>query len=192
MYVCSVADTCSIQNRSDCPARSQGEMNLPWWLANKPPGLRGSGCGLRRRRLCPSRRFLQLLFVSSNSPSEWNLQEEAIPKTVRTWQLTTSRNQGSRIRHISKKFSDKFQNGKIYKLVSVGQPRWQTFNGFSGSLETKANVLPEPVAALARLVPLGSLLRATQMKPWLAVCYTTNTTDQVTKNIPLSLTRGTP
>ena len=58
-------------------------MNLPWLLANKPPGLRGSGCGLRRRRLCPSRRFLQLLFVSSNSPSEWNLQKEAIPKTIR-------------------------------------------------------------------------------------------------------------
>ena len=56
-----------------------GEVNLPWWLPNKPAGLRGSGCGFRRRRLCPSRRFLQLRFTSSNSPSRWNLQEEAIP-----------------------------------------------------------------------------------------------------------------
>jgi len=36
----------------------------------------------------------------------------------------------------------------------------QTFDGFPGSLETKANVLPEPVAPLALLIPLGSLLRA--------------------------------
>jgi len=43
----------------------------------------------------------------------------------------------------------------------------QTFNGFPGSLETKANVLPEPVAPLPGLIPLGGLLRAAimQMKP---------------------------
>jgi hypothetical protein len=36
----------------------------------------------------------------------------------------------------------------------------QTFNGFPGSLETKANVLPESVAPLSGLIPLVSLLRA--------------------------------
>jgi hypothetical protein len=36
----------------------------------------------------------------------------------------------------------------------------QTFNGFPGSLETKANVLPESVAPLSGLIPLGGLLRA--------------------------------
>jgi len=36
--------------------------------------------------------------------------------------------------------------------------RIQTFNGFPGGLEPKADVLPEPVPTLARLVPLGSLL----------------------------------
>jgi len=36
----------------------------------------------------------------------------------------------------------------------------QTFDGFPGSLETKANVLPELVAPLAGLIPLGGLLRA--------------------------------
>lgn len=34
----------------------------------------------------------------------------------------------------------------------------QTFNGFPGSLEPKADVLPESVPSLARLVPLGGLL----------------------------------
>lgn len=35
-----------------------------------------------------------------------------------------------------------------------------TFDGFPGSLEPKADVLPEPVPSLARLVPLGRLLGA--------------------------------
>jgi hypothetical protein len=61
-------------------------IELPWWLPNKPLGLRGSGCGFRRRLLCPSRRFLQLLFISSNSPSRWNLQE-TIATISRTAQL---------------------------------------------------------------------------------------------------------
>jgi hypothetical protein len=36
-----------------------------------------SGWGFLRRRLCPSRRFLQLRFPSSNSPKEWNLLKGA-------------------------------------------------------------------------------------------------------------------
>ncbi|KAH1251398.1 hypothetical protein GmHk_05G014289 [Glycine max] len=37
--------------------------------------VRDSGWGFLLRRLCPSNRFLQLLFPSSNSSSEWNLHK---------------------------------------------------------------------------------------------------------------------
>jgi hypothetical protein len=42
----------------------------------KLPEFMLSTCGFLRRRLCPSRRFLQLRLVSSNSTSKWNLQKQ--------------------------------------------------------------------------------------------------------------------
>lgn len=45
-----------------------------------------SGWGFRRRRLCPSSRFLQLRFSSSNSTKEWNLKN-AITRWFLTFQL---------------------------------------------------------------------------------------------------------
>lgn len=48
------------------------------WAAMKLAEAMVSGCGFLRRRLWPSRRFLQLRLVSSNSASKWNLNTQKL------------------------------------------------------------------------------------------------------------------
>jgi hypothetical protein len=55
---------CAVKHRA-----VPNEEQLPCWLVIKLAEVMGSGCGFLRRRLCPSRRFLQLRLVSSNSTS---------------------------------------------------------------------------------------------------------------------------
>jgi len=68
------------------------------WLENILPEFTESDSGwdFLRRRLCPSRRFLQLRFPSSNSPNEWNLFEGAFSSSNISHQLK---------RIVAKKFS---------------------------------------------------------------------------------------
>ena len=95
----------------------------PGWLERNLPEFadRESGWGFRRRRLCPSRRFLQLRFPSSNSTNEWNLLkciQQKLSSYLYQWNIQPKKKWGESERQFCKE-QVRLEHFTFINLISI-------------------------------------------------------------------------